>query len=148
MKFKETYIWDEATGIATYKIFNDKEEFVGQAHCHNKDNDMMSEKVGCIIASARARIAMCQYLKREETIRCKALIHFYSLINHSKRSNPDSYEVKMLLKQIQSHREAIKAIDEYIEIERKTLKEYIDEKDNMYQKIRKNREKKNKAVNN
>ena len=148
MKFKDIYIWDEAEGIATCKISNGKDEFIGKAFCHGKDNDMKSEKVGCIIASARARIAMYQNLKKEETIRYKTLVHFYSLINHGNRSNPESYEVKMLLKQIQSHREAIKAIDEDIELERKTLKGYIDDKDNMYQKIRKNREKKNKAVNN
>ena len=62
-------------------------------------------------------------------------------MNRSKKFNPNSYETKMLLNQIKIKEEDISEVKSIISNLKKDLKDMIDEKEDFYQKVRKNRKK-------
>lgn len=61
-------------------------------------------------------------------------------MNKSKYFNPKSYENKMLQRQIKMYELDIIAINDVIKINKNELRNYIKNKEFLYQKIRKNRQ--------
>jgi hypothetical protein len=57
-------------------------------------------------------------------------------MNRSKKFNPDAYETKLLLSQINIYKADLEGIKEAISILEKDLKAYIDVKDEKYKKMR------------
>ena len=91
---------------------------IGNAFCHPKDTDIVSERTGMRIAEDRAYIHYLQNYKASQLRPAlTALKHVYATMQHSKQFNPHSYEAKRLRKEIKN-------------IE-KEIKEYIDDKEKM-----------------
>lgn len=140
---KITRSWDEERGIATVTFHcADGSLITEQAYVHPEDKDMKNEYTGLIIASTRAAIRhMTKYIQQQKA-GLQALNHYKSVIDQSKRLNPQSYEYKALLKEI-------KNIELNIEVymqERKSLieslQDFISSKDEFYKRVRANRDKK------
>ena len=150
MSFKPIFEWDEDTGTALC-IFKDtvtNKEYTGMAVCHPDDMDMCSKITGQEIALMRAAAEVYKGLKDIYVIEEKALKQLYFSMNQSKKFNPNSYETKMLLHQIQLKREGIEFAKEMIKEHQKNLKEYLDDKDVFYKQIRERRDKLDKAKQN
>lgn len=102
---------------------------------------MRSEKVGFEIAYRRAKIQkLCSARDNELKPRLAALKQLYYSMAHSSQFNPKSYENKMLQKQIRMIEFDLATIKEILAYERTSLKAYITLKDELYQKLRANRE--------
>lgn len=139
MKNKPIFNWDEENKIASCILTDGEKVYTGIAKCHPEDFDMMSEKTGCEIALRRAKIKVLQEYKRELNISLKALNHLYGSMKHSKNFNKNSYEIKMLQRRIRMIKFDLDTTKEIIDMNQKNLKEYIDQKENFYQLIRKRR---------
>ena len=141
MKREPVYTWDAATGTATCTLTDNKNNtFVGKAHCHQEDSDMMSERTGYEIASRRAYITyLCHIRDNELKPALSALLELKSEIVHSTRFNKKSYESKSLYRKIVQKQEELDVIREEIKREKAFLKIYLSNKDNFYSAIRKKR---------
>ena len=142
MKHEPIFQWDPDTGIATCALTDGYNIFLGMATCAEGDRDMMNEKTGMQIAMYRARI---DYLKhvRDNILkpRLAALKQLYFSINQSKYFNPNSYETRMLQRQIYLTDSDLRMIKEDIAEVRQYLNEYLDRKAEFYQKVREHRDK-------
>lgn len=139
--YKEPYFdWDEETGTALCLLEDKQNCFVGYATCHEDDRDMCSKRTGCEIALYRAEIDYFQHVRDNELMpSIKALRQLYYSMNKSKYFNQKSYETKMLQRQIRLLEEDLATIKQMLTETRRKLKQYIDDKENVYQKIRANR---------
>ena len=135
------FTWDETTGVAKCILKYNNNEFIGQAKCHPEDLDMKSKKGGELIATTRAKIKYLTHIKENEL---KPSLHslkqLYYSMNKSKYFNPKSYENKMLQRQIKMYELDIIAINDVIKINKNELRNYIENKELLYQKIRKHRQ--------
>lgn len=115
--------------------------FIGDAKCHEQDNDFKSEKTGLQIAEIRANIKLLQF-RRDTEIKpqIKILKHLLHNIQSSKYHNPKAYESIMIRKQLKALQADLNEINGIINDEKKYLKDYIDKKDDFYNKIRAKRE--------
>lgn len=115
--------------------------FIGDAKCHEQDNDFKSEKTGLQIAEIRANIKLLQF-RRDTEIKpqIKILKHLLHNIQSSKHHNPKAYESIMIRKQLKALNADLNEINGIIHDEKKYLKDYIDKKDDFYNKIRAKRE--------
>lgn len=140
---KSTYQFDKENGMAKV-IFTNKrgKHYLGYACCHEQDFDMMSEKTGLFIAEQRAIV---DYLRgmRDTDIKPKLQIleHIYDGIQRSKHFNENSYENRILRRQIRFLKNDLTTVNENIAEIQKNLEEFIHEKDNFYKRVRANREK-------
>lgn len=111
--------------------------FYGEAKCHPDDYDMCSERTGYFIAETRANIQKLRWCRDNEVMpMVKHYRHFYDCLSHSSKFNKDSYEARMILKELKKWEYELKAIRQDIKDERKYLKEYIDTKERLYRHIR------------
>ena len=129
-------------GISRCIITTKHGKFEGIAKCHPDDHDMESEKTGCEIAYYRATLAALKHA-RNNVIKpsLQALKQLYYSMNRSKYYNKKSYESKMLWSQIQNWQFDLDTINKMIATTKQSLTEYIKIKEELYQSIRKNREK-------
>ena len=138
--------WDADTKTAYCAIWDaDGNMHEGKAFCHEDDFDMANEKTGLEIARRRAEISAYKAYRYRLKIELEALNHLASVINHSSKFNPKSYENIMLNKQIKLREEDLATVKEIITEERIKLKIYITEKDALYKQLRALRAKRNKA---
>lgn len=130
--------WDENTGIASCLITDNKDNtFFGISKCHPEDRDMMNEYTGYNIAYNRALLKALRFHRDNELLlRYKTLKQFYYTINHSQQFNKNSYETKMLKRQIQLAQDDLNSIKELINETKTELLNYIHDKDKFYNKIR------------
>ena len=138
MDTEQIYDWDPETKTASCIITDDNHNtFYGIAHCHPEDEDMCSEKTGCEIAFRRAFLNALRYY-RDTSFKVKydTLNHFYNLINHSKHFNEQSYEVKMLKRQLCMAKDDLNSVRELIRGTQEELRNYITQKEQFYKKIR------------
>lgn len=126
-------------GCASCILTDGKKVFCGVAVCHPDDEDMMNEKTGCEIAYRRAKIESFRHYRDSLKLQLNALNQLYYSMNRSKHFNPKSYENKMLQRQIQMIKSDLATAKEMIAGEQQALKEYIDNKEEFYQAIRRNR---------
>ena len=131
--------FDEQSRTTYCYITDDKGRLsVGKAVCHEADTDMMSWRTGEEISFRRAKIHYLQTIRAcDIKPALAALKHLYSCINRSAKFNPNSYENSMLQRQIRQLEFDLATNKEMIAYERKTLKDYIDGKEKIYQRIRK-----------
>jgi len=119
--------------ISFYKNY----EFTGVANCHPDDQDMMSKLTGQVIAEMRATIKYLSFVRDcELRPQLKSLYQLYYSMNHSKYFDPKSYEAKMLYKQINILKEDLANTKIEINNIRKSLREYINQKEKDHKKIR------------
>ena len=124
-------------GNATCTIDYRGLSFVGTATCHADDRDFMNERVGMSIAECRANIKLLRFIRDYEIKpQLKILNHLLNNMKNSKHYNPISYEAKMLRSQIRAIEKELVTINNSIADEQKFLKDYIDGKDKLYQRLR------------
>ena len=126
------YDYDKETLKASCVIEKNNIIGIGNAFCHPKDIDIVSERTGMRIAEDRAYI---HYLQNYKASQLKpaltALKHVYATMQHSKHFNPHSYEAKRLRKEIKNIEKEINEISCSIENIKIRIKEYIDDKEKM-----------------
>ena len=140
-KYIPDFIWDEDIGLMSCYI---EDQFgrhhIGLAQCHENDADMKSEKTGWEISHARAEInKLKSYIKDELKPRLRGLKQLYYSMNRSKKFNADSYENHMLQKQMKNIENEIEIVKLAIDDLQDDLNQYLDNKDNIYKSLRRNR---------
>lgn len=131
------YIWDEETKTSTvivYDHFNNA--YTGTAICHPDDYDMVTQRTGMAIAEKRACLKLFQNELRYIKSELRALEQLYYSMSKSKHFNAESYENKMLQRQIFQKKEDIETYKGLIATMRTEIYLYIMEKDSMYKTIR------------
>ena len=133
------FTWNEETGVCSCAIIlDDFMQGFGIAECHPQDRDMISRRTGEHIAELRAQINLLQnYKNRELRPGLKALLHLKGTMVKSAQYNPDSYESKRLNVEIKNYRKDIEDIECGIQAAKHDLYDYINVKEQMYQRIRK-----------
>lgn len=140
MKQEPQFSWDQENGTAVCILSDGNNAFVGMAICDAEDQDMKSEKTGCQIALWRAEIKYYLHLKENEIKPAlRALKQVYYTMKHSTHFNPNSYENKMLWRQIHQKELDLTVVNKMLTEKKTSLKDYLDEKQKFYKKIRKNR---------
>lgn len=135
-------LYNYINGIAKCEILDiDNTSYVGEARCHPEDTDMMNEKTGLYIAETRANIKFLKHLIKESKKELKSLIDFHSLLKFNPYYDENNRETKLLIKEIKRRKKDIEENKKILKDMQFSLKEYIAQKDEFYQKIRKNRSK-------
>jgi peptidoglycan hydrolase CwlO-like protein len=135
--YKTEYQYNEHSGNSYFYIEYNGLSMCGQSKCHPDDADMMSERTGLTIAEARAHIQMLKAKKKYEIQpKIDVLRHLLTNIQSSKNHNPKAYESCMLRSQLAHWEGQLAEINADIADEEKYLKEYIDQKDKLYRKLR------------
>lgn len=137
-----TFEWVEELGQTTC-VIEDKQGhiFIGTATCHDDDQDMKSRRTGEEIAYRRARIEQMRYIRENVKLELQTLNQLYYSMKHSTRFNPNSYENKMLQRQIRGKTFDLDTIKEMLATERENLKNMLQEKDKFYNQVRAHRSK-------
>lgn len=136
MKNEPIFSWDEESGLASCILTDGNKVYTGIAQCHPEDMDMESEKTGCEIAFKRAKISVLRQYRDELKIALKTLEQLYHSMNISYRFNEKSYENKMLQRRIRAIKFDLDTTKEIIVSEEQSLREYLKNKDDFYNKIR------------
>jgi hypothetical protein len=137
MNFDKDAWYRYKDGVSLYNIRYKGFDFQGTAVCHDDDLDMESERIGLSIAEARATIKVLKYIRDNEIkTQLKILEHLHSNMKTSKFYNPNSYEAKMLRKQISVIKKELTVVNNTIVDTKKFLKDYIDGKEKLYQRLR------------
>lgn len=134
------FAFDEISGVATCILYDGTKTYCGSAMCHPDDRDMISEKTGQEIAYRRAEIEALKGYREEIKIELKTLKQLYFSMNRSKYYDNKHYEARMLLRHIKMKETDLDTVKTYINNKQTSLKDYINEKDEFYKKIRHNRE--------
>lgn len=134
--------WDEETRIATVTLIENDKKFIGQAKCNEIDADMCSEKTGVEIAMQRAVIEYLRHVRDNELAPAlRAYNQLYYSMNRSAHYSRESYEATMLYRAIKRYTSDLEAIKDEIKERRMALKEYINRKEEFYNKVRQVRKK-------
>lgn len=139
---KITYEYNDTIGMSICTIIDKGKTYQGFAWCSKEDQDMKNEKTGLTIAEFRAHIAQAKGIRDNEIKPgLAALKQAKYAINQSKYFNKNSYEYRMLEQQINNYEEDLIFIKNTIALQKAKLKQYMDQKKDFYEKIRKNRQK-------
>ena len=132
------FYWDEETMEAMCVLTDDNNNtYMGVAKCHEDDMAFGTQKDGCKIALHRATIKYFQAVRDNEIKPAlRGLKELYHSMDRSYRFNPNSYENKMLQRKIQAYENDLSTIKQMLVNERKKLKNFIDEKEKMYEIMR------------
>ena len=136
---KPTTYYDKETGEAVYTITNGIFDFVGKAQCHDNDKDFANEITGMEIASARAYIKTLQFEREMIIAQVNILKHCISTMSLSPKYNKDSYEAKKIRRELYLAEQDLKNIRQDINSWRENIRDYINKKDDIYKRIRRNR---------
>ena len=132
--------WDAETNTATCILTDAYDNtYIGIAVCHPEDEDMTSEKTGCEIAFRRASIKVLQASRTQIKHELGALKQLYYSMNRSKQFQKKSYETRMLYRQIKIKEADLGTVREMLHAAQADLREFIDEKEKLYKRIRFNR---------
>lgn len=132
------YLWDAERGMATCIVYYKNLEFKGTAFCHPEDKDMKSKLTGQTIAEWRAMRQYFRHIRDNELKpQLQSLKQLYYAMNRSKRFDPKSYQSKMLFRHIQNIEFDLDTVNKNIAALSQNLKDYIDDKDKIYQTLRK-----------
>lgn len=139
---KKEFCYDAESGISICKIFYKNFMFLGDAYCHPDDVDMCSEITGLTIAENRATIKYLQHIRDCELWPAhRAMNHLLCGVQSSQYHNMISYETQCIKRELQRLEKEIATVNNDLAMLRKNLKLYIAEKENLYQKIRKDKSK-------
>lgn len=137
--------WDKDSRTTTC-IISDKNNniFVGTATCHPEDKDMCNKLTGQQIAFLRCRIKLLQFYKNKYINELKGIEKTFQALQCYKIYNQEHFESKFLQKTINQYKQDINDLKKLIINEKTELKNYINEKDKLYQTIRGNKQNNNK----
>jgi hypothetical protein len=131
------YTYYPNDNLSYFEITHNGIAVAGSARCHPEDVDMVSERTGLTIAEARANIRLLKVKKRTEIQpKIDVLRHLLTNIESSKYHDPKAYESKMLRSQLSHWEKQLEQINNDIIEEEKSLKEYINQKDKLYNRLR------------
>lgn len=144
MKTHLDFFFDEDKGITTCNYRIGDKNFIGKAYCHSDDSDFKAKITGESISERRAKI---KHLKYELNCNLRpglaALKQLYFSVDRSKSYNKTDYLAKALVRQIKIKESEIDLLKDIIKDQEDSLKDYIDEKEKLYQRLRKMRDKEN-----
>ena len=137
MTKRPIFEWNADIGAATC-FLEDKEGnvFYGSAFCHDDDEEFQSEKTGCTIALARATIDYLRWYRDQLRTELKTLRHFYSIIEQASDFDAKAKIPRMLRRQIHLKEDELDLVRSEIVTEQKELKQFIDDKDLFYRRMR------------
>lgn len=132
------YEWNPETGISKCTIYDKGLKFEGVANCHPDDMDFASERTGCYIAESRAGLARLRH-KRDNILRpqIKSLMDFYHNLKDRKHFDPTNPMIGILFQHINKLNHELSELEQDIRLEKTYLQDYIQNKDIVYEKIRK-----------
>ena len=136
---KTTFHFNEETGFCLCTIKIRGNQYIGVAQCHPDDMDMVNQKTGENIAYHRAVMEMLRDERKRLQHELAGLKGLYYSMNNSPLFNPKSYEAKSLYRQISFREDDISSVNDLIKEIQRYINGYISDKDEFYQKIRKNR---------
>ena len=137
-RIKKEYQFDE-DGFASVTIRVADNVFIGTAQCAPEDMEFCSEKTGLAIAETRAMINYFTWVRDIELgQQLKILEHLENGVNAKEKKDKNGY---MIYRAANRCRDEIKFINEYVAAMRKELKDYIESKANLYDKVRARRSK-------
>ena len=123
-------------GLIECYMYHDGHWFTGRAKCLEQDNDFWSERTGCTIAELKANIKRLRYIRKQKREELKPLINFQKRLECCKEYDEKSFEARRLRKEIYLYNEQINELTNAIADEENYLKKYIDDKENLYNKLR------------
>ncbi len=118
-------------------VDKDGNVFCGQATCHKDDMDMYSETTGNTIALSRATIKYYKYKKKQAETELKILERLKDVIRSGKHFDARHFEYRRLISLLDEKWDDLQYFKFKIKDIEDTLKEYIDGKEDFYQKVRK-----------
>lgn len=111
----------------------------GEAWCSPEDKDFESILMGSTIAEMRAQIAAAKMYRDDLKIKLSALNQLLYSMNQSQHFDPHSYQAKMLYRQIRLIKDDLNIAKHQLAVLKLDLYDYINDKDALHQKLRKNR---------
>lgn len=137
-KIELSYDHDTHTATCVIHDFKKNISYTGTAKCREQEFDFESERIGSHIAEIRAAIAMYKHERDYEfKPRLRALNQLYYSMKHSSNFNSNSYEARMLSKQIELTQADIKAMDLLIEDFKGALNDYFEDCKQYFEHMRK-----------
>lgn len=130
---------EELMTTACFLVSKQGRVFSGFAKCEEEDKEFYNRLTGEVIAHLKASIQAEKFHREELKDELRALKKYHSNIINAKwyeRQNPIA---KHLYRTIVDLEDEIEASKEYAEKMKKSLKEYIDNKERFYKVVRKNR---------
>lgn len=122
----EFRIIDNYNTFCTLTIGDKK--YCGHAECHADDVPIFSQRLGERLAYDRASIDYLRDERNKINEQIKSLKHLLSIYNQSQKTNKESYEYKMLQKQINTYIRDSKELSRAIkEIKEEDIK-YVTER--------------------
>ena len=119
-------IVDDYNTFCTLTIGNKK--YCGHAECHADDIPIFSQRLGEKLAYDRASMDYLRDERNKINEQIKSLKHLLSIYNQSQKTNKESYEYKMLQKQINTYIRDSKELSKVIkEIKEEDIK-YVTER--------------------
>ncbi len=111
----------------------------GEAWCAEEDKEFENSLTGSSIAEMRAQIAAAKMYRDDLKIKLSALNQLLYSMNQSNKFRPKGYEATMLYHQIYLTKNDLEIAKHQLAILKLELYDYINDKETLYQKIRKNR---------
>lgn len=106
----------------------DGKKYCGHAECHPDDIPIFSQRLGEKLAYDRASMDYLRDERNKINEQIKSLKHLLSIYNQSQKTNKESYEYKMLQKQINTYIRDSKELSKVIkEIKEEDIK-YVTER--------------------
>lgn len=129
MSYKVNTFWDEDKKVSKTIIIDTtrNKKYEGIAKCSPEDSFYVEEYVGQTISEMRAKIEMLKDIRDNEILpQIKILEHIYTNMNTSAKFNPNSYEAKMLRRQLSIKKGNLEAVVSLIDSSKIYIYEYLD----------------------
>ena len=133
--------FNKESGKSTFIYSYGSHSFEGKSKCHKSDMDMRSALVGLRYADTRAFLKYLKFRKAELGIRLSTLEGLLNNMSTSKDFDLNSRYAKKLTTAIKETKLEIEECRDKMENMPKMLERDIETRENLYKKIRKNRQK-------
>lgn len=107
-------------------------KFIGSTTIHPDDKDFEHESIGYTIAENRAEVKRLQYVRELTKVELRTLEHLYA----TSRTFPETNIYHHLVGQIKNKKKKIKLITECIDDYNDFIRQYITDKDKIWNFIR------------
>lgn len=119
MKFIDSHVYKEIR-MSEVIIEHKGEEFVGFAVCH--PDDTWSDYIGCKFAELRATLKALKYEYQIEKEKVNEIQKFIAIVEQYKNFNKEDGTAKAMYRQLNRRLKNLKAIEEDINMVKKTIK--------------------------
>lgn len=136
---KRFYKYDSEANKAEYLIHDHQNVYKGEAYCHPEDKEFANQQTGLMIAQTRAQIACFKAKRKESKMKFKTLSDFHKSLLGTKKYDVDSYCERHFNKELEALKEEIEIYDDMVKSLTLYLSEYLNQREEYYQKYRKNK---------